>query len=59
MYESNTQIKYCLDDDSMVEDDTIEGIDHAIRVYQIADKLNNGLRNICINLNLRAFVPDI
>ena len=59
MYESNKELKYCLDDDSMVEDDTMEGVDHAIRVYQIAGKLNNGLRNICIDLNIRSFITDI
>ena len=59
MYESNTQIKYCLDDESMVEDDTIKGIDHAIRLYQIADKLNMGLRYICVDLNIRSFIHDI
>ena len=59
MKESNTQLKYCLDDDSMLEDDTNVGIYNAICVYQIAHKLNNGLRNICIDLNIRTFVTDI
>ena len=59
MKESNTQLKYCLDDDSMLEDDTNAAIDNAIHVYQIAHELNSGLRNICIDLNIRTFVTDI
>ena len=59
MYECNEQIKYCLDDETMFEDDSKDAMSNAICLYQHADKLHSGLRHICLKLNISSYKEGV